>query len=265
MIAAGNLSKMRTKFGAPIQYSLQLEQDNLQVNELIGNTISIQFSGRINCVSCGKITRKSFGQGFCYNCFMSAPDNSPCIIRPELCEAHLGKGRDVQWELDHHMQPHTVYLALSSGVKVGVTRDTQVPTRWIDQGAWKAIKLAEVPYRQLAGEIEVMLKESYSDKTNWQQMLKNVRDKSIDLMDVKHEASMLLPDEFQDFIADDDTIFEMDFPVLKYPEKVKSITLEKVPHYTGKLMGIKAQYLIFEDGYVFNVRNHSGYWVEISA
>lgn len=261
----GNLSKMRAQFGAPIQYSLHLQETILVMNELIGSTLSLSFNGRINCVSCGKITKKSFGQGFCYNCFMSAPDNSPCIIRPELCEAHLGKGRDLQWELDHHMQPHTVYLALSSGVKVGVTRNTQIPTRWIDQGAWKAIKLAEVPYRQLAGEIEVMLKENYSDKTNWQQMLKNVRDESTDLMDTKHEASLLLPDEFQDFIADDDTIFEMQYPVLSYPQKVKSINLEKTPNYTGRLTGVKAQYLLFEDGGVLNVRNMSGYWVELSA
>lgn len=265
MTFEGNLTKMRTQFGSPIQYSLQLQQEIIAMNDLIGKPISIAFNGRINCVSCGKITKKSFGQGFCYNCFMSAPDNSPCIIRPELCEAHLGKGRDIQWELDHHMQPHTVYLALSSGIKVGVTRNTQVPTRWIDQGAWQAIKLAEVPYRQLAGEIEVLLKENYSDKTNWQQMLKNIRAEDIDLMDAKHEASLLLPDEFQDFIADDDTIFEMEYPVMRYPEKVKSINLDKTPAYEGNLAGIKAQYLLFEDGSVINVRNYSGYWVQLTT
>jgi hypothetical protein len=31
------------------------------------------------------------------------------------------------------------------------SRETQIPTRWIDQGANQALILAETPYRQLAG------------------------------------------------------------------------------------------------------------------
>ena len=146
---------MNTEFGSPIKYSLHLSGDELNMNELLGQKLRIEFQGRINCVACGRATKKAFGQGFCYPCFANAPENAECIVRPELCEGHLGKGRDPEWELKYHVQPHFVYLAVSSGLKVGITRATQIPYRWIDQGASSAIILAEVPYRRLSGEIEV--------------------------------------------------------------------------------------------------------------
>jgi len=149
-----NITKMPAKLEDQIQYYWRYDGGMVHMNELIGRDIELTFEGVINCMVCGKKTKKSFGNGACYNCFMNAPEASPCIIKPELCEAHLGKGRDVEWEDKFHNQPHIVYLAKSSAIKVGVTRDTQVPTRWIDQGASEAIILAEVPYRQLAGEIE---------------------------------------------------------------------------------------------------------------
>ena len=149
-------------------------------------------------------------------------------------------------------------------MKVGVTRDQQIPTRWIDQGAWQAIRLAEVPYRQLAGEIEVHLKDYLSDKTNWQQMLKNVRAEE-DLLQRKDEIAALLPEAFYDYISDNDEITTIEYPVLAYPEKVKSINLDKTPEVSGKLMGIKGQYLMFEGGAVINIRKHTSYLVELSA
>src|SRR5688500_2027170 len=135
----GNIEKMFTVGTSPVQYYLQLQQEKILINELIGKEIHLSFTGRINCVNCSKLTKKAFGQGFCYNCFEKSAENSDCILRPEVCEGHLGKGRDPQWELEHHVGTHYVYLAESGGVKVGVTRDTQVPTRWIDQGAWQPI------------------------------------------------------------------------------------------------------------------------------
>ncbi|MCB0738066.1 MAG: DUF2797 domain-containing protein [Bacteroidetes bacterium] len=265
MHAEGNLKKMKTQMqNGLIQYSLILDNE-IKMNDLIGHTIKLSFGGRINCVSCGNITKKAFGQGFCYKCFISSPMNSECIIRPELCQAHIGKGRDAEWEEKNHNQPHVVYLALTKGVKVGVTRADQIPTRWIDQGAWKAIVLAEVPYRQIAGEIEVALKEHMADKTNWRDMLKNIVSPEIDLEEEKEEALELLPEPLQEFFSDNDDVWELNYPVEKYPVKVKSIGFDKMPVVEGKLFGIKGQYLIFEDERVLNVRNHSGYFIQLEA
>jgi len=147
MTASGNLSKMRTQIDGEVEYTLVLGDDHIEMNDLIGTEISLSFTGQINCVSCGKLAKKAFGQGFCYPCFINSPMNAECIIRPELCEAHLGKGRDPEWEKKHHLQKHNVYLALTSKVKVGVTRHDQIPTRWIDQGAWKALVIAETENR----------------------------------------------------------------------------------------------------------------------
>ncbi len=225
----------------PVQYRLQLESE-LVMNELVGDTISLEYLNQINCVVCGKLTKKSFAQGFCYNCFMKSPRNSPCIIRPELCEAHEGKGRDPEWEKEFHFQEHIVYLALTDKVKVGVTRKDQMPTRWIDQGAFRAIVLAEVPYRQLAGLIEVELKESFSDKTSWQRMLKNEIDDSIDLLDVKDQCAELLPEEYHQYISVIDDVFEFKYPVESYPTKVKSLSFDKTPSIEKKLVGIRGHF-----------------------
>ena len=173
MEVKGDLSKMRTALKDKVEYTLTLGDESILMNDLVGKEITISHTGTIHCVDCGKVTKKSFGQGFCFPCFQKSPMNSECIIRPELCEAHLGKGRNPEWEESQNNTEHYVYLAASSGVKVGVTRADQIQTRWIDQGASRGILLAKVPYRQLAGEIEVALKEHISDKTAWQRMLKN--------------------------------------------------------------------------------------------
>jgi hypothetical protein len=256
----GNLSKMAVELHNPVSYILRLENE-LTMNEALGHRVSISFDGQINCVNCGRKIKKAFGQGFCYPCFMNAPQNAACIIRPELCEAHLGKGRDPEWEARHHYQEHIVYLALTSTVKVGVTRSTQVPTRWIDQGAWKAIPVARVPYRQLAGKIEVALKESFTDKTSWQKMLKDVRDNEAELSRERDRLATLLPEDLKEYVIPDEPVTEIHYPVVQPPEKVKSLNLMKQPEYSGKLSGIRGQYLIFEDNTVFNVRNHSGFRV----
>jgi hypothetical protein len=268
----GNLRKMKAHLGADtIEYTLRLFNpqgevvSELPMNECVGKEITLNFSGKINCVNCGAKTKKSFAQGFCYKCFISAPESSECIIKPELCRGHLGEGRDVEWEQHNHNQPHFVYLAVSDVVKVGVTRATQIPTRWIDQGAAYAIRLAEVPYRQLAGLIEVALKSEFTDKTNWRKMLKNEVDLSIDLVEVKWELEELLPNDYAQYMTEDDEIIEFNYPVLEFPEKVTSVGLEKQPEIKGKLLGIKGQYLILDGGRVFNVRNHSGFEVEIAC
>jgi hypothetical protein len=265
MNAIGQLHKMRTRLEDQVKYTLDLDGTLVEINDFLGKPISLKHTGIIKCVSCGKVTKKSFGQGFCYPCFINSPENAECIVKPELCRGHLGEGRDVEWEKAHHVQPHYVYLALSSDVKVGVTRNIQVPTRWIDQGASQAIILAETPYRQLAGEIEVALKNYLPDKTNWQRMLKNEVAQGVDLAERKRLAAGFLPEHLQQYVAASDAITSIVYPVLRYPQKVKSLSLEKQPEITGVLAGIKGQYLIFEDGSVTNIRNQSGYVIELNA
>lgn len=258
----GNLRKMSTSFGDEIQYRLRLAEE-INLNERIGSNIRISFTGVIHCQKCSKVTKKSFGEGFCWSCFSTAPEAAECILRPELCRAHLGEGRDPEWEQAHHNQPHVVYFAASSAIKIGITRASQVPTRWMDQGASAAVILAETPNRYEAGRIEVALKSLYTDKTHWQKMLKNDIDETIDLLEEKWELEEKLPSDILDYFSEDDNLWEFNYPVLEYPEKVKSINLDKAPNIEGVLKGIKGQYLLLEGGYVFNVRKHSGYQVQV--
>jgi hypothetical protein len=262
---SGNLGKMHVHHTNPVSYDLEFGASILRINDVIGKGIRISFAGQINCVNCGKITKKSFGEGYCYPCFISAPSNSECVIRPELCEAHLGKGRDPEWEEAKHNQPHVVYLALTSGVKVGVTRNVNIPDRWIDQGAWKVIRLAETPYRRLAGEIEVFLKDFVTDKTNWQRMLKNEMLSDVDLVAEKESLLNELPEELGQYYSENDEILEFNYPVGHYPTKVNSLNLDKTPVVEGVLNGIRGQYLIFENGSVINIRRFSGYFVDVEV
>ena len=268
MIAEGNIRKMRSSLSDVVQYSLPLkdvleQSEEIELNKLIGNKIKVSFDGDIHCVVTGKKIKKTFGEGMSYEAFMNSPQASPSIIRPELSRIHEGVAlRDEEWERAHHLQPHYTYLSLTSAVKVGVTRSIQIPTRWIDQGAVQGIILAETPYRQLAGLIEVTLKDYVTDKTNWRKMLKNEYDDSISLIDRKNDLLDVLPEEFHEFIYDDDSITNISYPVNEYPEKVSSLKLEKVNEIEDKLVGIKGQYLIFENG-VMNVRSHSGYRVKL--
>ena len=160
----GNIRKMKAANTASIEYSIVLSEHIFPINQYIGSHVSLKWSGIIHCVKCGNKTNKSFFQGFCYPCFINAPESSECILKPELCQAHEGISRDMEWSNNHCLSDHYVYLSLTSGIKVGVTRHTQIPTRWIDQGAIKALKIAQTPNRYLAGVIEVKLKEFVSDK-----------------------------------------------------------------------------------------------------
>lgn len=185
-------------------------------------------------------------------------------MKPELSKAHLGiEDRDLAFEQKVQLQPHIVYFAVSSGLKVGVTRKTQVPTRWIDQGAHQALPIVEVPNRYLAGITEVALKAYFNDKTNWRVMLEN-EGKQLDLVTERAACLSKLPAEVQPYISSDASI-EVAYPVQRFPEKVKSLTLSKSPEYTGILKGIKGQYWIFEDDTVWNVRAHEGHVVSIAV
>jgi len=260
----GNIRKMRVEYNAIIQYSVALSGQFEPLNDHIGSNISLQWNGIINCVQCGNQTKKSFFQGFCYPCFIQAPESSECILKPELCQAHEGISRDMEWSKVHCLTDHFVYLSLTSGIKVGVTRYTQIPTRWIDQGAIKALKLAKTPNRYLAGAIEVKLKEFVSDRTSWQKMLKNDVDQSIRLIDYKIKLKQNLGDELSQYVLDEEIETLLNYPINQYPEKIKSINFDKVNEYEGKLTGIKGQYLYLDNQYVVNMRKYSGYYFKIN-
>jgi hypothetical protein len=251
------------------------EVTEIDLNALVGSPVRIEHTGRYVCTRCGRPVNRLFSEGFCYPCFRDAPEAAECIVKPELCEAHLGRGRDPQWEQDHHNQPHAVYFARSSALKVGVTRSTQIPTRWIDQGAAWAVVIAEVPYRRLAGQIEVALKDLYTDRTAWQRMLKN------ELSESPEQLFGALPGELErvrDHLHALDPALDQylvrlpgvrplafRYPVAETPLKVKSVSLAKSPVLESVLQGIRGQYLMFEGGAVLNVRRHSGYVVRVTS
>lgn len=259
----GVLKKMWTENGSPIQYYLVFESDFLNVNQLLDKKISINFL-RFQCLNCS-LQKKIYRQGYCYDCFFEIPQAADWIIKPELSKAHLGiEDRDLEYESKVQLQPHIVYLANSSSVKVGVTRKTQVPTRWIDQGAHEAIEIVEVPNRYLAGITEIALKDFVSDKTNWRSMLKNdIKDE--DLVEWRNKLKQYIPEEATEYYLENNSETNLQFPVIKYPEKPKSLNLIKTPYFEGVLKGIKGQYLIFEDDTVFNVRSNEGFVVSITV
>lgn len=268
----GNLRKMSTSLqNGRAQYYLPLHDvldpaERVDMNALIGKNILIKFDGLIHCIVTGGKIKKTFGEGLSYKAFMESPLASPSILRPELSRIHEGIAlRDEAWEREHHLTPHVTYLSLTSEIKVGVTRLQNVPSRWIDQGAEQALVLAEVPYRQAAGLIEVALKEYLSDKTNWRNMLRNIKTGDLDLMVKKAEMGRFFPAEFRQYWSPDAELLEIRYPVERYPVNVKSIKLDKFPVIEKQLSGIKGQYLIFSDDTVMNIRSHSGYRVSIEV
>jgi len=265
MTYKGNILKMRAEYNDIVNYYLPIGENEIEMNRLLEKDILIKYSNKINCIKCGRQTKTSFAQGYCYPCFISAPETEECVLRPELCRAHEGVARDIKFAVEHCLIDHIVYLAVSSVIKVGVTRETQIPVRWIDQGASFAIKLARTPNRYLAGLIEVILKRVFADKTNWRNMLTNRIIENFDLKEEKESAINAIPGEFRQYIINDDNITKVNYPVKEYPLNVNSISLDKLPEYSGKLMGIKGQYLIFDGGNVLNIRKHGGYFIEINT
>lgn len=259
----GVLKKMSTENLETIQYYLDMGSDFLNMNQLLGKTIEMTFD-KYECLNC-HLNKQIYRQGFCKNCFFETPNAGDWIMRPELSTAHLGiEDRDLEYEKQAQLQPHIVYLANSSNVKVGVTRRQQVPTRWIDQGAHEAIEIVEVPNRYLAGITEVALKAHVGDKTNWRKMLKNdIEDAS--LQEWQQKLKEFIPEEAQKYFIENNSETHLNFPVNKYPEKPKSLNLVKEQSYSGTLVGIKGQYLIFEDQTVFNVRSNEGLVVTINT
>ncbi|GAA0687221.1 DUF2797 domain-containing protein [Marinobacterium maritimum] len=267
----GQLRKMHTRLESPVAYQLPLGETLVDLNEHLGRPIKLTFTGEINCLHCGRKTKKSFSQGYCYPCFTRLPQCDSCIVKPEKCHFHEGTCRDPAWGERHCFQPHVVYLANSSGVKVGITRGEQVPTRWIDQGAIQALPILEVDNRLHSGLIEQIIAAHVSDKTNWRTMLKGQvepidllaeRDRLLELCALQLNA---LRDQYgQDAIrALDANIVDIEYPVLAYPAKVATHNFDKNPEVAGVLQGIKGQYLILDTG-VINIRKFAAYNVQLS-
>ncbi|WP_405418973.1 DUF2797 domain-containing protein [Marinobacter flavimaris] len=264
----GRLRKMPAEAGNPVAYSIAVGDTRIPLNDLIGRPLRLDFDGVIRCIHCDRKTNKSFNQGFCYPCFRKLAACDSCIMSPEKCHYHLGTCREPEWGETHCMVEHVVYLANSSGLKVGITRASQVPTRWIDQGAVDAIPMVRVATRYLAGLVEVACKAHVADRTNWRAMLKG----DVPELDLAQERQRMLG-----LIADDlealrqthgqDSIREVDeqglglsYPVKVWPEKIKTHNLDKTPEVEGVLEGIKGQYLILDTG-VINIRKFTGYEV----
>lgn len=258
----GVLKKMKTELSDEVQYFMDFPENFVHVNQLLDQTLDFQFE-HFQCLNCGK-DKPIYRQGFCYDCFFESPQTADWVIKPELSTAHLNQeDRDLEYEKRVQLQPHIVYLANSGHVKVGITRKTQVPTRWIDQGAHEAIPILETPNRYLAGVAEVALKAHISDKTNWRDMLRNNLDK-VDIFKIRESLRPYLPKEVEEYFIPETEKIDIHFPVLKYPQKIKSLSFKKSMSYRGKLKGIKGQYLIFDDNTVLNVRNNSGYVVDLT-
>ncbi|MCQ8128974.1 DUF2797 domain-containing protein [Methylomonas rivi] len=269
----GSLQKMTAQLADTVAYRLPVGDDEMDLNPLLGQPIRLRHSGRIFCVHCQKKTNKSFNQGYCYPCFIKLAQCDMCIMKPETCHYAAGTCREPGWGEEFCFQPHIVYLANSSGIKVGITRRSQTPTRWIDQGAVQAMPVFQVASRHISGLIEVALAAHVSDKTSWQQMLKN-NVKPLDLPAQRDELLAKCTDslaaiaerfgsEAITFLADAETL-HIEYPVLQYPAKVKSFNLDKDPEVSGVLQGIKGQYLLLDSG-VINIRKFSGYEVEVSC
>tara|TARA_B100000963_G_scaffold100152_1_gene86572 strand:+ start:182 stop:973 length:792 start_codon:yes stop_codon:yes gene_type:complete len=259
----GALKKMITEFDNPVNYFLDIGNDFIVFNSIIDNNITIEFDG-YSCLSCGS-SQEIYRQGYCKKCFFDLPSTADWVMRPEMSKAHLDiEERDLDYEKKVQLQPHVLYLAYTSEIKVGVTRKSQVPTRWIDQGATKAIQIIELPNRYLAGISEVKLKEFYKDKTNWRKMLKNSFN-DIDLVNEKLKCLDQLPEEVKKYIKNDNQTLDIVYPLNKLPENPKSLNIVKTQKFSGKLTGIKGQYLIFENDTVFNIRSNEGIVVNITV
>lgn len=271
-LAAGKVRKMKTALDAPVHYRLPLGNQEVDMNTLLGKTLRLEYAGQINCVHCDRKTNKSFNQGYCYPCFKRLAQCDSCIVSPEKCHFDAGTCREPEWGIEHCMIDHFVYLANTSGIKVGITRHSQIPTRWMDQGAVQARPVFRVSSRFQSGLVETLFSTHIADKTNWRAMLKGSPEE-VDLETVRQQlvgdcaaaiASLQAAHGITAIQAlEDEAETRIDYPVLEYPAKVASFNLDKNPLAEGTLIGIKGQYLIFDTG-VINMRKYGGYHLTLA-
>jgi hypothetical protein len=271
MQISGGVAKMVTVLGEMVQYRLPLGEELIGLNEYIGHSIKLRHEGTIHCVACGRKTKKSYSQGHCYPCSQKLASCDLCIMKPETCHYAAGTCREPQWGEANCMRDHFVYLANTSGLKVGITRGTQIPTRWMDQGATQALPIFRVANRLLSGLVEVICKEHVADRTDWRRMLKGDGE-PMNLAARRDELLALCETQLQALIAEqgegvierlpEEKVVTIRYPVSEYPAKVTALNLDKTPEVEGVLKGIKGQYLILESG-VLNIRKYGGYDVTL--
>ena len=266
----GNLHKMHSRHEETVLYELELSGQILRLNDWLGEKITIEYLHQIECIHCGRKINKSFNQGYCYPCFSNLAQCDICIMSPEKCHFHLGTCREPEWGLSHCMKPHIVYLSNTSGAKVGITRESQLPTRWIDQGALQALPILRVSKRYYSGLVETAFKKHLSDRTNWRTMLKNEVE-PVDLYQIFDSCWPAVAAELDDEVTEDIEIIaskdgnqNFHYPALRYPSKIVSFNLDKTPRLEGQLDAIKGQYLILDNG-VINIRKYAGYLVSIAV
>ena len=265
MQLSGSIQKMQTQLHQGLaQYQLPIGERLLSMNDLVGESIHLQFNGQIHCLHCHKPTKKSYSQGHCYVCSQKLASCDLCIMKPETCHYHLGTCRDNAWGEQHCFSAHVVYLANSSGAKVGITRSSNTPGRWIDQGAVQALPILAVDSRIKSGQLEVALKQFVSDKTNWRKMLKNEVE-SLDLEAMRDELLPRIQDQCAALGAQtlENEVLEINYPVVEYPSKINSLNFDKTPEISGVLQGIKGQYLILDLG-VLNIRKFGAYDISLT-
>jgi len=267
LTAEGQVQKLRGVLNTPVDYFWTIGDTEYALNAWLGKKISIHFLNKISCIYCDRAIKKSFNQGYCYPCFQRLARCDLCILKPEDCHHHKNTCREPEWGLSHCMQTHIVYLANTSGLKVGITRANQIPTRWIDQGAIQAIPFLRVQTRYESGLIENKMRRFISDRTQWQRMLSA----DIPLMDLTEERERLYPMILEHIVPLNPTYLAdaqpvaLEYPALSLPNKVKSVSMDKTPHLEGQLVGIKGQYLLFDTGQVMNIRALGGYHLRVSV
>ncbi|HDS0930419.1 DUF2797 domain-containing protein [Pseudomonas putida] len=271
-LARGSLSKMGVSLQAPVvQYSFRLDDMQVPVNPMIGQRLRLEYLGAIHCSHCGKRTKTSFSQGYCYPCMTKLAQCDVCIMAPEKCHYDAGTCREPSWGEQFCMTDHIVYLANSSGIKVGITRATQLPTRWLDQGASQALPIMRVATRQQSGLVEDVLRSQVPDRTNWRALLKGDAE-VLDLPAIREQVFEACADGLRELQGrfglqaiqplPDAEVVQMNYPVEAYPKKIVSFNLDKDPVAEGTLLGIKGQYLIFDTG-VINIRKYTAYQLAV--
>jgi hypothetical protein len=273
MKTVGQVQKLIARHDNPVSYTLPLGSSLVPLAPLFGNTVELRYTGKISCVNCGRNSNRSFSQGYCYQCFSKLAQCDSCIIAPERCHYDAGTCREPVWGDHFCMQEHIVYFANSSGLKVGITRASQLPSRWIDQGATQGLAVIRARSRQQAGFCEAMFREHVTDRTNWRGMLGGEQE-SVDLLAERDRLIGLCAPQLQALqqrfgfhalsVLTGIEPVSINYPVLRYPEKVASLDFDKDKVVAGTLLGIKGQYMIFDSG-VINIRKYTGYELELTT
>lgn len=270
---AGQVKKLRGQINqqGQVSYTLVLDNEEVPLQSLLGKPLTLSLSGIIHCIACNRTIKKSYQQGYCFPCTQTLAQCDICIIKPELCHHRHGTCREPEWAEQHCLQSHYVYLANASGIKVGITRGSNIPTRWIDQGASQALPVLEVKDRYTSGLVEVLFKTEVADKTNWRKMLQG-QPEMLDLVELRDRLLTKLEPELQKLeahrtktinVLQHATVLEFHYPVLEYPTAVKKAEFNQQGILQARLLGIKGQYFILDQG-VINIRNLVGEHLTVS-